>query len=142
MSSIQGAIAELQDQRAFHDSAIALIDDAIGLLQRINLDAGPAASPPEAAIPAPADSPSLGTVARVARVMRAATTPLAKHEICARGAVTSSQAGYALQRLADAGAVSATGSTTDRRYRATPEFDVVWDGAKDRAGTAPSLVPR
>ena len=139
MSAIQRAITELQHRRAD-------LDHAIGLLQRIHAGgrvAGAASSPADATPAPPSDRDralSLGTGAMGARALRAATKPLAKREIRQVTGVTSSQVDHAVQRLVKAGAVVAEGETTKRRYSVTAQFDVVWDGTRDRAGTVPSLV--
>lgn len=141
MSAILQAITELRHRRE-------LIDDAIGLLRRIQLDGSAVEvsealpkldAPPESG---PDESPSVGTVAQVARVLRQASAPMAKREIREATGLTSSQMDHAITRLVKAGAVIGDGATNKRRYSVSDDFDVVWDGASDRNGTAKFRLTR
>lgn len=150
MTMILGAIAWLTDRRA-------RIDQAIETLQQLAGETSVGAAPPPAHTPSRTMSgtpvktktapsgrvpqrPQAGSTAHQIAQFLKRKGPQSPREIRQAAKMTSSQVGHALKVLSDRKLVTSTGQTNDRRYQLAPDFDVIWSGAAERAGDAPSLL--
>lgn len=150
MTMIHGAIVWLTDRRA-------RIDQAIEILQRLVEEAAvtPAPQPTPrprqkangtpvktkaATTPAAPQRPQTGSTAHAVAQLLKRAGPLSPREIRQAADMSSSEVWHALKVLSTRKLVTATGSTNDWRYQVASNFDVVWNGTKDRNGDAPSLV--
>lgn len=101
---------------------------------------GTPVKPKAAPASATPQKPQTGSMAhQVAKVLKR-KGPMSPREIRAVSDLTSSQVGYGLAALRQRKLVTAEGITNNRRYTLAPNFDVVWNGTKERNGEAPSLL--
>lgn len=150
METLHKAMAELADELAAIDVRRAQVSAALQALRTL-APAGPRApivAPQAPGVPVA----TVPTKPRILDVLRKSGTGLLARDVARRmpgvplGTVRS-----ALKKLRDAGQVTLSGHTSSATWTIapgavakdaaakTPQLETVWNGAKDRQGTAPTI---